>query len=181
VIARGNTLAELRGWSCFAGMQVEYSLITRDAERDLLPMADDFNIGVTAWAPLAGGALTGKYLTENDEPKRLSKESKRLNERSCKIAQTVVEIAKEVGCEPVQVAVNWVRKRGKVIIPIVGARNASQILQSLNALAFDLSEEQMNHLNEVSKIDLGFPHDFLQQEGVEKVLFGGLKNKIELP
>jgi aryl-alcohol dehydrogenase-like predicted oxidoreductase len=60
-IAQANTLAHLRGWSPFVGSQIEYSLIERSVERELIPMARALNIGVTAWSPLAGGVLTGKY------------------------------------------------------------------------------------------------------------------------
>ena len=60
-VARANTLAELRGWTPFVGLQIEYSLIERTVERELIPMADALGIGVTAWSPLAGGVLTGKY------------------------------------------------------------------------------------------------------------------------
>lgn len=179
VVAKSNTIAELRGWSSFTALQIEYSLITRDGERDLIPMANAFDMGVTAWAPLAGGALTGKYLKDNDNPKRLKEGSKRLNERSQAIAQTVVDIASEIGCEPAHVAVNWVKKKGPVLIPIVGARNTQQLQQNITSLDFDLTKEQMKKLDEVSAFELGFPHDFLKQEGVETVLFGGLKSKID--
>src|SRR6202040_1101608 len=60
VVAKANTLADLRGWTRFVGLQIEYSLIERTPERDLLPMAADLGLGVTAWSPLAGGILTGK-------------------------------------------------------------------------------------------------------------------------
>ncbi len=93
----------------------------------------------------------------------------------------MVKVANEIGCKPVHVALNWVRKRGKTIIPVVGARNAAQVQENLDSLDFDLNENQMKELNEVSEIELGFPHDFLQQEGVEKVLYGGLKDKVQRP
>jgi aryl-alcohol dehydrogenase-like predicted oxidoreductase len=60
IVSRANTMAELRGWTSFAGLQIEYSLIERTVERELLPMARELDLGVTAWSPLAGGLLTGK-------------------------------------------------------------------------------------------------------------------------
>lgn len=179
VIAKSNTIAELRGWTSFTALQIEYSLITREGERELIPMAGSFDMGVTSWAPLAGGALTGKYLTANDDPKRLKEGSKRLNDKSIAIAQTVVDIALEIGCEPAHVAVNWVKKKAPVMIPIVGARNAAQLNQNLDSLKFNLTAEQMQRLDEVSKFELGFPHDFLKQEGVVNSLFGGMRSKID--
>jgi len=178
MIARCNTLAELKGWSRFSGMQVEYSLITRDADRDLLPLAAYTNMAVTAWAPLAGGALSGKYLNQNSDPKRLKEGSRRLNEQSTRIAQTVVDIAKENNCAPVQVALNWIRQRKLQIIPIIGARSLEQFNESLLCLDHQLSETQVQRLYEVSAIELGFPHDFLQQDGVKMVMYGGLRDKI---
>ncbi|MBX7093392.1 MAG: aldo/keto reductase [Flavobacteriales bacterium] len=179
MIARSNAIAELKGWSRFAGMQVEYSLITRDAERDLLPLAKYTDMGVTAWAPLAGGALTGKYLGNNQDPKRLKEGSKRLNEKSMSIAETVVKIANENNCAPAHVALNWVRKNKASVIPIIGARSAKQFQESLHCLNHSISDEQMQELNSVSEIELGFPHDFLKQDGVKTVMYGGLYDKID--
>ncbi|MFN3343373.1 MAG: aldo/keto reductase [Flavobacteriales bacterium] len=179
MISRCNAIAELKGWSRFAGMQVEYSLITRDAERDLLPLAKYTDMGVTAWAPLAGGALTGKYLGNNNDPKRLKEGSRRLNEKSMAIAQKVVDIAKEINCPPAHVALNWVRKNSAHVIPIIGSRNVQQFSESLGCFHSTLFDEHMKQLDEVSSIELGFPHDFLLQDGVKMVMYGGLYEKID--
>jgi len=179
IISRSDAIAELRGWTAFAGMQVEYSLITRDAERELLPMARELGIAVTAWAPLAGGALTGKYLSKNDSPKRLKEGSRRVNEKSLAIAAEVVKIAEELNCSPGNVALRWVMQQKGVIIPVVGARNSTQLKDNLKSLDVKISPEQLNRLNEVSKIELGFPHDFLMTDGVKQVSFGGFIDKIQ--
>ena len=179
IISQGNAIAELRGWSSFVAVQAEYSLTQRTPERDIIPMCNANNVAVTAWAPLAGGALTGKYLNQTDTSLRLKPESARLNERNTAIAKEVVAIAKEIGCTAGNVALNWVRKQKGTIIPIVGARKEEQIKDNLNCLNFDLTEEQLNRLNEVSKIDLGFPHDFLSSDVVKEVVFGGTKDKIQ--
>jgi aryl-alcohol dehydrogenase-like predicted oxidoreductase len=178
IISQANTLADLRGWTQFIGLQIEYSLIQRTPERDLIPMAKAFNIGVTAWAPLAGGALSGKYLDKNDDPKRLKENSARLNERNTAIARVVKEMADDMGWSPSQVAINWVRQQAGGIIPIVGARTEKQIKDSLGALNFTLSEERLNKLNEISKIELGFPHDFLLSDGVKENAYGGMYDRI---
>ncbi|MBC8111104.1 MAG: aldo/keto reductase, partial [Verrucomicrobia bacterium] len=108
-VSRMNMMAELRGWSQFVAYQLEYSLIQRTPERDMIPMANHTDMAVAVWAALAGGALTGKYLTQNDDPKRIKEGSTRVNERSSKIAQEVVNVATAIGCSPAQVAINWVR------------------------------------------------------------------------
>ncbi|MCB9233093.1 MAG: aldo/keto reductase [Bacteroidia bacterium] len=178
MVSRSNTLAELRGWTQFIGLQIEYSLLQRTPERDLIPMAAHMDIGVTAWAPLAGGALSGKYLNE-EKAGRLSAESKRLNENSQRITREVVAVAEEIGCTAAQVAMNWVRQKGKVIIPIVGARKVEQIQDSLGCLNYPLSEAQMKRLDEASAIEVGFPHDFLTSDTVKNVLFNGNFDLIE--
>ncbi len=173
--ARCNTLAELRGWTAFVGLQVEYSLITRDAERDLLPMAEHLGLGATAWGPMAGGALTGKYLEKSDAG-RLKAESKRLNPRSVKITKAVVSVAEQIGCSPAHVALNWVRRRA---IPIVGTRNASQLSDSLACLNHSLTDRHLEKLDKASEFEMGFPHDFLASDNIKQVLFGGLQNQIK--
>ncbi|MGG3622212.1 aldo/keto reductase [Bacillus gobiensis] len=176
IISQANTLAALRGWTPFIGLQIEYSLLQRAPERDLLPMAKAFDIGVTAWAPIAGGALTGKYLNPsedaNSESKRLSQDNPRLTQKNKEIAKLVVEIANEIDKSPAQVAINWVRQQSDQIIPIVGARKATQLKDNLDSLNFTLSADHLKQLDEASKIELGFPHDFLKTDHVRSVIHG---------
>jgi len=180
VVSRANTLAELRGWSQFAALQVEYSLIQRTPERELLPMAKALDLAVTPWAPLAGGALTGKYLTQNDDPKRIQEGSERLNERSTAIAKEVVAVANEIGASPAQVAIRWTMQQNQVVVPIVGARKLSQIEDSLKATEIQLSDAHMERLNEVSKIRLGFPHEFLANDNVKNIVFASTQDKLDI-
>jgi len=177
IVAQANTLAELRGWSQFMGLQIEYSLIQRTVERDLIPMAKAFDMVITPWAPLGGGVLTGKYAKSGDEVKATdSKRSqvmdKRLSDRNLAIAGVVSEIAKDRGVSSARVAINWVRQKPGNIIPIVGARTEKQIKDSLGCLEFALSDDEMLRLDEVSAIEYGFPHEFLSSENIRKVIFG---------
>ena len=90
VVAQANTLASLKGWSPFVGLQVEYSLIERSIERELLPMARSLGIGITPWAPLGGGVLTGKYSRGGDmDTKRAEGNQRRLTEQNLAIAKQV--------------------------------------------------------------------------------------------
>ena len=177
LVSQAQTMAELMGWSRFVALQVEYSLLQRTPERELIPMAKHYNLTVTPWAPLAGGALTGKY-TKGDTG-RLPKESKRLNERAAKITEEVMAIAKELNVQPSSVALKWTMQQGFSCIPIIGATKPEQLLENLNCLDVNLSNEQMNRLNQVSKIELGFPGDFFLEEGVKNVLYGGFFDRIE--
>ncbi|MCE7039506.1 aldo/keto reductase [Dyadobacter sp. CY312] len=176
VVSQANTIADFRGWNAFAAIQFEYSLLQRTPERDLIPMAKALDLAVTPWGAIGGGALTGKYLRE--EAGRVPKDSIRRNKHSSKIAQTVVDIAEQIGATPAQVAINWARQRQQVMIPIIGASKASQLEDSLGCLSFEIPAEQMARLNEVSKIELGFPHEFLKSDGVKEEAFGGMYEKL---
>ena len=179
VIAQANTMASLHGWSQFIGLQVEYSLLQRTPERDLLPMAKAFDIGITAWAPIAGGALTGKYLKDKDTKGRVTAESERRNEKNTRITEAVVAVAEEIGKSAAQVAIRWTMQRNQVVIPIVGARTLKQIEDNFGAIDFELSEQHMQKLDEISKIELGFPHNFLNQEYIKTLYSGGTFDQID--
>jgi aryl-alcohol dehydrogenase-like predicted oxidoreductase len=177
VVAKGNTLAELMGWSQFIALQVEYSLIARTPERELIPMAKHFGMTITPWAPLGGGALTGKYL--RGDKGRIKPESNRLNDRAVKITQTVVEIAKELGVSESHVALQWTMSQGFSCIPIVGATRVDQLKDNLKTVDVTLSSDHIKKLNEVSAIELGFPGDFFREEAVRNNSFGGFYDRVE--
>src|SRR6201996_3913185 len=132
VVAKGNTLAELMGWSQFVALQVEYSLIQRTPERELIPMAKHFGMTVTPWAPLGGGVLSGKYL--RGEQGRIKPESNRRNERNENITKAVVAIADELGVSPSHVALQWTMSQDFSSIPIVGATKVSQLEENIKAV-----------------------------------------------
>ncbi len=186
IVARSNTLAELRGWTPFVGLQIEYSLIERTSERELLPMARELDLAVTAWSPLAGGLLTGKY----SQSSKAGKEEKRLehpmmaplvdiNEGKQAIAAVVGEVAEAIGKSPAQVALNWLRQQPGVVIPIIGARRLSQLKDNLACVEFSLEEDHLRRLNDASQIELGFPHDFFTNELVQNFAFGGMRDLID--
>lgn len=175
-VAQANTMAELRGWNRFAGLQVEYNLINRTAERELLPLAKALNLTLTPWAPLAGGALTGKYL--KGDRGRLPEGSKRLNERSNAITKVVVDCANALGCQASQVAIQWTRQRNQSVIPIVGSTKPEQFQEILDTINLSIPELWMQRLNEASAFELGFPHDFFLEPGVQDVCYGQTKDKI---
>lgn len=175
IVSQANTMAELRGWNQFIGLQIEYSLIQRTVEAELLPMAKAYGMTITPWAPLAGGALTGKYL--KGDKGRLVENSVRLGERATNITKKVVEIADRLGVSASQLAINWTRQhKNQSVIPIVGATKVSQVEDVLGCLSFEIPVDMMNELNEVSKVELPFPQKFFNEAGVQDVLYGGMKN-----
>lgn len=180
IVAQANTIAILRGWTPFIGLQIEYSLKERTPERDLLPMARAFDIGITAWSPLAGGLLTGKYNSNSDtESARFTITKREISDRALRVASEVSKIANEIGRPASQVALNWLRQQPIDVIPIIGSRKVAQVQENLACLEFKLTTEQMQELDSVSAIELGFPHDFLQSQMVQDFAFGGAIAKID--
>jgi aryl-alcohol dehydrogenase-like predicted oxidoreductase len=185
VVSQANTLAELSGWTPCIALQVEYSLIERTPERDLLPMARAFDLGVAAWSPLGSGVLTGKYNQSGSTSSRAEPTRRdvtpfvRVNDQTLAIAAEVQKVAHEIGRTPAQVALNWIRQRGENVIPILGARRLSQLQDNMACLEFRLSDAQMQRLNAVSTIDLGFPYEMLGQESTRQALFAGSLDLID--
>jgi aryl-alcohol dehydrogenase-like predicted oxidoreductase len=182
-IAQANTLAHLRGWSAFAGLQIEYSLIERTVERDLIPMAKALNIGVTAWSPLAGGVLTGKYHGHgSSEQARMStdmaKDFMPEQQRMDRIVPAVKTVSDETGRSMAQVALAWLRYRSVPVIPIIGARRLSQLQDNLASFDVTLSADQLKTLDEASRIELGFPYDIYAKAMPRAVCYGGLRDQI---
>jgi aryl-alcohol dehydrogenase-like predicted oxidoreductase len=183
IVSQANTLAELRGWTRFIAFQIQYSLIERTAERDLIPMARAFGMTVTPWSPLGGGVLTGKYNNGNgkgEKDARLKTSWQHLaSKRNLEIASAVIQVAKEIGKSPSQVALAWIRAQGPDMIPIIGARRLAQIKDNLACLDVTLTPKQLAKLDEASRIDLGFPHDFLAGQRIRDMLSGGAFDRID--
>lgn len=184
-VARANTLAELRGWTPFVGLQIEYSLIERTVERELIPMAEALGLGVTAWSPLSSGVLTGKYSGETVDPNaRMNSPMMKgfggaASGRTRAVVAEVKAVAGEVGRSSAQVALAWLRQRPTPVIPIVGARRLDQFLDNLACLDLTLTPEQVGRLDAVSHVELGFPHDFYGIDMVKALTYGGLRDRID--
>jgi len=182
-IAQANTLAQLRGWSPFIGLQIEYSLIERSVEREQIPMAKALDIGVTAWSPLANGVLTGKYHGHgSSEPGRMStdmlKDFMPEQQRTEPIVAAVKSVSDETGQSMAQVALAWLRYRPVPVIPIIGARKLSQLQDNLASLDLALSADQLKTLDEASRIELGFPYDLYAKAMPRAICYGGLRDQI---
>lgn len=175
-IAKANTIAHERHWTKFNAIQAEYSLIERTSERELIPMAESEKLATLAWSPLAGGLLSGKFNSTNKTAKkgtRLEK-SKRINDKNLAIADVVIEIANQLEVSPAQVALAWTKRNGNVI-PIIGSRKVHQLEDNLKCLNVNLETDHLKKLDEVSRIDLGFPHDFIAGQGVQDIVYGDFK------
>ncbi len=186
-IAQLNTYAHAHALTRFVATQQEYSLIRRDLERDVIPMARELGVAVLPWSPLGGGVLTGKYTRQDLEAQQAAAKDKRgggdpfdsenrmiqLTERKISVAEAVRTVADEIGASPAQVALRWLLTRAGVTSVIIGARKMNQIEDNLGALAVDLGEDHLETLEKASRIELGFPHDFVRGPFVRELITGG--------
>ncbi len=179
IVSRANTLADFRGWSPFVALQIEYSLVERTPERELLPMARALDLAVTPWGILGSGVLTGKYNLEDPTPEGRVRESKGQDPRMLRIAQEVVAVAREARCTPTQAAVAWIRSRPGLMIPLLGARTLQQLEDNLGALQVDLDRQNLARLDEASAIDLGFPHEFLERKHIRRLIYADTRDLID--
>lgn len=171
IIAQANTIADWKGLNKFVAIQVEYSLIQRAAERDLVPMAAELGLSVTAWGGLGNGLLSGKYLS--GETGRLRENSPRFTEKNNIIAKEVKAVADENKISASQVALAWIMQQPSGIIPVAGVRNEIQLKDNLESIRVRLSETDLKRLDGVSAIKLGYPHDLLASSGSHNDLYSG--------
>src|SRR5246500_1819442 len=185
-VAQANTLAELRGWTQFIGLQLGSSLIERTVERELIPMAKALNLGVLAFSPLAGGFLTGKYHGEGKpDGGRMTNEVVKAfyperEQRAASMISAVKSVSEQTGRSMAQVALAWLRHQTVPVIPIIGARKASQLQDNLASLDMELSAEQLKSLDGASRIEPGFPQSIYDREMVRAIRYGGTWDRLLL-
>jgi aryl-alcohol dehydrogenase-like predicted oxidoreductase len=159
-IVEANMLARLRGWSPFVGLQVEYSLLERTVEQELVPMALEFGLGVTPWSPLKSGALSGKYTRRNAGEVKADRGfflDSFLNERAYSVVDELEVIAAAHGSTPARVALAWVQGRPGVSSTIIGARRLTQLEDNVKALELALSPDERARLDTLTQPVFGFP------------------------
>jgi aryl-alcohol dehydrogenase-like predicted oxidoreductase len=181
-IARLQVMAELRGWTQFVALQAEYSLLQRSTERDLIPAARALGIGVMPWSPLASGLLSGKYATGAAQPAdpeggrgAMITAIGKVNPVTVAVADAVCAVAEEIGASSAQVALAWTLANPAVVSPLVGVRTLRQLDDNIGALDVQLSDDHLAALDGASRIDLGFPHDFLLFPFIRDGLTAGAK------
>lgn len=175
LVSRAVTLTEIHGWPTPGGVQVEYNLAARDAERELMPMADALGLTVFAWGPLAAGALTN-----SDSSRRRSRND--LPTQFVDAIAAVQRIVHEAGISSVGVLLRWLmgRPTRRNIVPLLGARTAEQLTDALTAAQGSLTLEQMSKLDALMPPTLGFPHDLIASPYLQKLAFGS-PDVVEMP
>jgi aryl-alcohol dehydrogenase-like predicted oxidoreductase len=183
-VSRMQAIADLRGWSPLVALQIEYSLVERTVERELVPMAAELGLGVVPWSPLASGVLTGKYDRSDlatagkgspiGSRRAVAIGNGALTERSLDIADTVAKVAAELDTTPSRVAIAWDLQNPAVTAPILGVRTLAQLEDNLGALDIEFTADQLAVLDAASSVPLGFPHEFLQRPMTRTVMHGNI-------
>jgi aryl-alcohol dehydrogenase-like predicted oxidoreductase len=166
-------VSALHNWEPFVCLQPEYSLITRDAERELIPLCQSEGLAVIPWSPLGGGILTGKYARDAEFPsgtRGADTENPitftyRLDDRAWNVVDAVKDAAAKTGKSAAQISLNWVLHRRGVTAPIIGARNLTQLEDNLGAVGWELDDETAKALGWASAFRLGYPYEFIQFAG----------------
>jgi aryl-alcohol dehydrogenase-like predicted oxidoreductase len=163
-VAEANLIARFRGWTSFIGLQIEYSLLQRTVEQELVPMAEEFGLGITPWSPLAGGALSGKYTRGNagqHKSDRAALVDGFLTEQTYVVVDELEIIAKAHETSVASVALAWLHELPAVTSIIIGARRLSQFEDNVLALDVKLTAEELARLNEITAPTFGFPQSML--------------------
>jgi aryl-alcohol dehydrogenase-like predicted oxidoreductase len=188
-LARAQTIAEWRGFERVAALQLEYSLVERNIEREHVPAALELGMGITPWSPLASGLLSGKYTSMKDVSKvegRLGAVAnsgnpgfeKLMTPRNFEIAAELVKVAREIERAPAQVALNWITRRPGVSSTIIGATKMEQLDANLAALEFDIPAALSKRLEEVSRPPTHFPYHFFEPT-MQSMITGGTRTTRE--
>jgi aryl-alcohol dehydrogenase-like predicted oxidoreductase len=163
-VSEAQTIAHFRGWSPVIALQLEYSLLERSVEGELIPMAQAMGIGVMPWSPLKSGFLSGKYTRDNAgsvDTTRSAHVGVR-SEADYAVIDSLKAIADDLGVSVATVALAWVRSRPGVASTLIGARRMDQMTANLAALDVTLTAEQVAALDAVSKPVLSFPAGYAQ-------------------
>ncbi len=181
--ARAQTLAEWRGYEPLSTLQLEYSLVERNIEREFVALGTELGMGIMVWSPLASGLLSGKYKSSEggytgegrlETVKGISNPAfQKFSDRNWSIVATLEKVAQELDRSMAQVAVNWTVNRPGIASVIVGATKLSQLEDNLKALEFEIPTELTQRLDDVSRPESQFPYSFFGSE-IQGMIHGGV-------
>jgi len=182
-VAEANVMARFRGWSSFIGLQIEYSLLERSVEQELVPMAEELGLGITPWSPLKSGVLSGKYTRKNATDAKADRAAfmaSALNETTYDLIDELERIATAHDTTVARVSLAWVRARPGVTSTIIGARRVSQLEDNLKSLEVTLTPAELAHLDALTQPKFGFPQSM--QAFFPAIHNGGTRvNGIQVP
>lgn len=183
IVAAANTLAAERGWTPFTALQLHYNLVERHIEASFFALARAFDLAITAWSPLAGGLLSGKYAGSGAAGRLAGPRGARtLTPANQAVAVTLADLARESGCTSSQLALAWLFHRGHDgVIPIIGARTAEQLDENLGCLAVDVPPEMMARLDALAPPPVGYPEALLAGELFQTMMHGPVREQVRWP
>jgi len=176
LLMKSLSVSERYGWSRYVGHQVYYSLLNREYEWELMPLALDQGLGALIWSPLGWGRLTGKIRRGSPIPETSRLNSKLVtdigpqvpDEHLFKVVAALDEVAAETGKSVPQIALNWLLRRPTVSSLIIGARNQQQLRQNLGAVGWSLTPAQVAHLDAASDVPVAYPY-WHQRQFAERI------------
>ncbi|AYL96033.1 aldo/keto reductase [Mucilaginibacter celer] len=172
MIMKAAGIAEKHGWNKFIGLQHYYSLAGRDIEREVLPVAEDLNLGVMPWSPLAGGFLSGKYTRNNEkagDSRRDIFDFPPVNkEKAYDIIDVIAEIGAQHNVSAAQVALAWVRLQKGVTSTIIGAKTIDQLNDNLKSIDLELSADELMRIDEVSALTKEYPQWMVERQAADR-------------
>lgn len=171
-VMKANGIADKYGWTKFISTQNYYSIAGRDLENELVPMAQDQQMAILPWSPLAGGFLSGKYTRDNkpaDGSRRLNFDFPPVNqERAYDIIEVMETVAEAHGVSVARVALAWVLAKPGITSVIIGAKNTDQLIDNINAVEISLTSEQLDQLDQVSSIAKPYPQWMIQRQSSDR-------------
>ncbi|MFP9099301.1 aldo/keto reductase [Flavobacterium sp. RHBU_24] len=171
MVMKAHGIAEMNGWNKFIGLQYYYSLAGRDIEREIMPFAQDQNLGIMPWSPLAGGFLSGKYTRETEKTggRRDTFDFPPVNkDKAYDIIDVTTELAKTYNVSAAQIALAWVRQQPGITSTIIGAKNITQLEDNLKSVSFDLSAQDLAKIDSVSALAKEYPQWMVERQGADR-------------
>ncbi len=171
-LVRALQIARHGGLAPITSLQAEYSLIVRSSEWELLPLCEQEDLAFLAWSPLAGGWMAAKYRRNQEPPEnsRVGRQDRwddqpeqRESELTWRVVDALLEVSREIGKSPAQIALNWILRQSRRIMPILGARTLEQFEENIGATGWSLSQDALHRLNEASRIPLPYPYSFISR------------------
>ncbi len=174
MVMKGLGIAEKHGWNKFVGMQYFYSLAGRDVEREIMPLAEDQNLAVMPWSPLAGGFLGGKYSRNAEKAsgsRRDSFDFPPINkDKTYDVIDVITEVSKAHNISVAEVALAWVRQQKGITSTIIGAKSAAQLQANIKSVDVQLSEDDLKKIDEVSALPREYPGWMVERQSGDRQL-----------
>ena len=183
-VMEAQMISRFRGWTPLIALQLEYSLLERTIEGELIPMALEHGLGVTPWSPLKSGTLSGKYTRANAGKIKADRgewATSALTEKAYAVIDELIKISKQLESTPARVALSWVQHRPGITSTIIGARTLKQLEDNLAALEVKLTVQQQERLNSLTVPDLNFPYDFVNRGAARFSASGTTVNGVTAP